>query len=254
MALVDPYSPCPCGSDKKFKWCCQKVESYVERAQRLAENGQYDAAIAALDEGLAKVPDNPWVLLRKALLLITQQQPEEAKQVRGEGPRASTPTTWERPSSRPGWSWRPRGRSRRPASFSTRFCTPGRRSRSRLVKIAAIVGEELAKQLHVPAALRHLELAVSLDESEQSVIRSAYRSVKANPAISPWLKEPYSLSEPPEQLAGPQARAVRIGPGLGAGRALGVRRLRVRTPHRRPRGRTGGRTQPRALPALAGRR
>ena len=35
--------------------------------------------MAALDEGLAKVPDNPWLLLRKAVLLITQQQPEEAR-------------------------------------------------------------------------------------------------------------------------------------------------------------------------------
>ena len=41
MALVDPYSPCPCGSGQKYKWCCQKVEAYAERAQRLVENGQY---------------------------------------------------------------------------------------------------------------------------------------------------------------------------------------------------------------------
>ena len=78
MALVDPYSPCPCGSDKKFKWCCQKAEPYVEKSNRLAENGQYDMAIAALDEGLTKVPENPWLLLRKALLLVVQQKPEAA--------------------------------------------------------------------------------------------------------------------------------------------------------------------------------
>ena len=42
MALVDPYSPCPCGSGQKYKWCCQKVEAYAERAQRLVENGQYE--------------------------------------------------------------------------------------------------------------------------------------------------------------------------------------------------------------------
>ena len=48
MALVDPYSPCPCGSDKKFKWCCQKAEPTPSGRQRLAENGQYDTAIAVL--------------------------------------------------------------------------------------------------------------------------------------------------------------------------------------------------------------
>ena len=79
MALVDPYSPCPCGSDKKFKWCCQKVEAYAERAHRLEENGQHNAALAAYDAGLAKVPRNPWLLLRKSLLLIELQKLDEAK-------------------------------------------------------------------------------------------------------------------------------------------------------------------------------
>ena len=79
MALVDPYSPCPCGSDKKFKWCCQKVAAYAERAHRLEDNGQHNAALAAYDEGLAKVPRNPWLLLRKSVLLIELQKLDEAK-------------------------------------------------------------------------------------------------------------------------------------------------------------------------------
>src|SRR5208337_2156700 len=79
MALADPYSPCPCGSDKKFKWCCQKVEAYAERGQRLEDNGQHDAALAACDEGLAKVPHNPWLLLRKSVLLIDLHRLDEAK-------------------------------------------------------------------------------------------------------------------------------------------------------------------------------
>src|SRR5208283_6202562 len=64
MAPVDPYSHCPCGSDKKFKWCCQKVEAYAERGHRLEANGQHDAALAAYDEGLAKVPHNPWLFAK----------------------------------------------------------------------------------------------------------------------------------------------------------------------------------------------
>ncbi len=79
MAVVDPYSPCPCGSGKKFKWCCYKAEAYAERAHRLEDNGQLDAALAVYDEGLAKVPRNPWLLLRKSVLLIEQEKLEEAK-------------------------------------------------------------------------------------------------------------------------------------------------------------------------------
>ena len=58
MALVDPYAPCHCGSGQKYKWCCQSVEAYIERSQRLLDNGQYELAINPLVEGLAKVPDN----------------------------------------------------------------------------------------------------------------------------------------------------------------------------------------------------
>ena len=56
MAAVDPYSPCPCGSGQKFKWCCQKVEAYAERAQRLFENGQAEAALGRSTTGCARSP------------------------------------------------------------------------------------------------------------------------------------------------------------------------------------------------------
>ncbi len=79
MALVDSYAPCPCGSGQKYKWCCQKVESYAERAQRLIENGQYESAIKPLDEGLAKVPANPWLSTRKALVQLQLKQFDGAR-------------------------------------------------------------------------------------------------------------------------------------------------------------------------------
>src|SRR5262249_14974512 len=79
MASVDPYSPCPCGSGQKFKWCCQKVETYAERAQRMVDNGQYESALKPLDEGLAKAPDNPWLSTRKALIQLHLKQVEPAK-------------------------------------------------------------------------------------------------------------------------------------------------------------------------------
>src|SRR5262245_25618882 len=79
MAVVDPYSPCPCGSGQKFKWCCQKVEAYADRAQRLLEAGQAEASLEALDDGLRKEPGNAWLLTRKALIQTQQERPDEAK-------------------------------------------------------------------------------------------------------------------------------------------------------------------------------
>ena len=80
MALVDPYAPCHCGSGQKYKWCCQSVEAYVERSQRLLDNGQYELAINPLLEGLAKVPDNVSLLLRKALVQLHLNQTESASE------------------------------------------------------------------------------------------------------------------------------------------------------------------------------
>ena len=79
MASVDPYMPCPCGSGQKFKWCCQKVESYAERAQRMVDSGQIEASLKPLEEGLARFPDNAWLLTRKAVVEAHLKRFEPAK-------------------------------------------------------------------------------------------------------------------------------------------------------------------------------
>jgi uncharacterized protein YecA (UPF0149 family) len=34
MQKIDPYEPCPCGSDKKFKFCCyQKTRNNRRRIE-----------------------------------------------------------------------------------------------------------------------------------------------------------------------------------------------------------------------------
>ncbi|MGA2701243.1 MAG: tetratricopeptide repeat protein [Isosphaeraceae bacterium] len=202
MALVDPYSPCPCGGDKKFKWCCQKVEAYAERGHRLEDNGQHDAALAAYDEGLAKVPRNPWLLLRKSVLLIELQKLDEAKRcvatvlqsqpdhlgaavllcrlvLATEGPVAAV------------------------AVLQRALLHARPEARNQLFKITAIVATELAKASYFPAALKHFELAIGLDSSAESVLQSALASFKSNPAVTPWLKDSSALEHVPAGLEGP---------------------------------------------------
>jgi hypothetical protein len=96
MAVVDPYSPCPCGSGQKFKWCCQKVESYAARAGKLHDGGQVEAALQALDEGLRKVPDNAWLLSRKALILVEEGCPRRPSRSWSGWSRCSRPTSGPR--------------------------------------------------------------------------------------------------------------------------------------------------------------
>lgn len=69
MAL-DPYSPCPCGSGKKLKWCCQPILDDLQEAYALHGNQQHDLALEKLDALAKKHPQNPEVLGRKADILF----------------------------------------------------------------------------------------------------------------------------------------------------------------------------------------
>ncbi|HEY2154903.1 MAG TPA: tetratricopeptide repeat protein [Isosphaeraceae bacterium] len=201
MAGIDPYGPCPCGSGQKFKWCCQKVEAYADRAQRLLQTGQTQAAIDALDEGLRKEPANAWLLTRKALVLVREGKPEEAKAtlrkllqvqpqhvaghallvravLESEGPLAGI------------------------AELQHALTSVSEADRPGLASMIGITGSLLARLGHYPAALAHLALARKLtarpDQAE--LPSSVEESILGNASILPWLKDHYRLSPAPAGL------------------------------------------------------
>src|SRR5438045_6090651 len=77
--LNDPYALCPCGSGKKFKWCCQPIHAEIAQAFQLDERGQHEAALRIVDEVVAKHADNPEAWGRKAQLLFSNERPAEAE-------------------------------------------------------------------------------------------------------------------------------------------------------------------------------
>jgi tetratricopeptide (TPR) repeat protein len=77
---TDIYGPCPCGSGKKFKWCCQPIRAQMDRAFLLEEEGQHEAALRTMDEIIAAHPTNPEPLGGKAELLYNQGKVEEAEE------------------------------------------------------------------------------------------------------------------------------------------------------------------------------
>jgi tetratricopeptide (TPR) repeat protein len=78
MAL-DPYESCPCGSGKKFKWCCQEIYGDIEEAFRLESGGQHDAATRKLSDVVAAHPGNPEAHGRQAQLLVARGKIDEAE-------------------------------------------------------------------------------------------------------------------------------------------------------------------------------
>ena len=200
MAGVEPYSPCPCGSGQKFKWCCHKVESFADKAQRLYDGGQADAAIKMLDEGLRKEPGNPWLLTRKAVIQIRQGQPEPAKttlrQILQKNPKhfgalillTRCVLETETPVNGAGM-------------LQQALASVEEAVRPQLAGLARIVALMLAEARYFPAALRHLELVVQLGDPEKAA-SSSFRSIEGNPSISPWLKDRLELALPPDGLEG----------------------------------------------------
>lgn len=69
MAL-DVYAPCPCGSGKKLKFCCQNLAEDMDRISRLIENSQPRQALQQLEVLDRKSPGHHWVVTTRALVLL----------------------------------------------------------------------------------------------------------------------------------------------------------------------------------------
>jgi tetratricopeptide (TPR) repeat protein len=79
MAL-DPYGPCPCGSGKKFKWCCQPIYAGINTALEQDANGQHEAALKTIDAVTREHEGNPEAWGQKAKLLYANGKAEEAEE------------------------------------------------------------------------------------------------------------------------------------------------------------------------------
>src|SRR5262245_4728990 len=76
---MDPYSPCVCGSGKKFKWCCQPIHEEIDLAFQQDEEGQREAALRLMQGVTEQHPGNPQAWGRYAELLFRNDKIEEAE-------------------------------------------------------------------------------------------------------------------------------------------------------------------------------
>jgi tetratricopeptide (TPR) repeat protein len=76
---VDLYAPCPCGSGKKFKWCCQPIHVEINKAFEQDAQGQHAAALRIMEEVTAAHPANPEAWGRYAQLLYLNDRTDDAE-------------------------------------------------------------------------------------------------------------------------------------------------------------------------------
>jgi tetratricopeptide (TPR) repeat protein len=71
---------CPCGSGKKFKWCCQPIHAEIDRAFQQQEDGQHEAALRTIEDVVKSHADNAEAWGRKAQLLHMNGKIQDAEQ------------------------------------------------------------------------------------------------------------------------------------------------------------------------------
>jgi tetratricopeptide (TPR) repeat protein len=76
---IDAYAPCPCGSGKKFKWCCQPIHVQIDKAFAQDQEGQHEAALRQMDDVTREHPANPEAWGRKAQLLYQNERVDDAE-------------------------------------------------------------------------------------------------------------------------------------------------------------------------------
>jgi tetratricopeptide (TPR) repeat protein len=79
------YDTCPCGSGKKFKWCCAPYFDKIERALDLAQQGQHDAAVREMEAVANDHPTYPPVWGYYAHLLYLEGNIEKAEEALAKG-------------------------------------------------------------------------------------------------------------------------------------------------------------------------
>lgn len=77
---MDPYASCPCGSGKKFKWCCQPIHLEIDKAFKQEAEGQMEAALRTMEEVTRQHPDNPEAWGRRAQMLYLAERTDEAEE------------------------------------------------------------------------------------------------------------------------------------------------------------------------------
>lgn len=76
---MDVYAPCPCGSGKKLKFCCQNIAEDMDRISRLIENNQSRQALQQLEALDRKSPGHAWVITTQAVVLLETGETLEAR-------------------------------------------------------------------------------------------------------------------------------------------------------------------------------
>ncbi len=217
MDKIDPYDLCPCGTGKKFKWCCLAGEPFIERAQRQLAQDKPRAALKALDEGAKAHPKNAWLQIERSGVLLRSGQHAEAAQALEEAlrvmPEAFTALVLQvriLAETQGAHTAAARMQGMLEADWNQKTDDESTTIRQRYASLMVDVGESLVRSQEIVAGLAHLRWAVAHGVPETAArATEAIDSVMASARISPWLKREYSLEQGPTRGSDPRLEKFR---------------------------------------------
>jgi len=77
----NPYDNCPCGSGKKFKWCCSAYWDKIEQGLAMYEQGQLENALRMMEMLIKENPKQPQCFGYYAHILFREGQIDKAEEV-----------------------------------------------------------------------------------------------------------------------------------------------------------------------------
>lgn len=225
---VDPYAACPCGSGKKLKFCCSDLVGEIEKIHRMIEGDQPRAALAHVEQTLAKHPRRASLLDLKATLVLSLEDLEAARKTVDEFLSVEP----KNPSAHAGQAMllAATGEGRDAvASLQRALALVERDMPQRVFEAIGAVGRALLTGGHIIAAQAHLwlhvgiapkgdaralELLVSLNHYSglPLLLRDQVR-LRDWPADVPWREEAMQASKLADQ--GQWQQAAEILDGLG---------------------------------------
>ncbi len=81
---IDSYSPCPCGSGKKLKFCCSDLAGDLEKVQKMVAGDQPHAALKHVEKLLGKQPQRASLLDLQASLQLSMHDFDAARSTIGD--------------------------------------------------------------------------------------------------------------------------------------------------------------------------
>ena len=193
----DRYIPCPCGSGKKLKFCCEDLHVELEAIQKMLEGEQRLACLEYLEKALESQPDRACLLAIKALLQSELQQTEalEATLAHFEATHPGNPIAAAERAIQMAESGDPHLAV---IKLQEALKIVDAQMPVRVYEAIGILGRSLLAAGNVLAARAHLLLQASIGGSEDPRAMSLLAPLVRSPEIPLLLRDEQPLVEPPE--------------------------------------------------------